>query len=101
MKYDILKVIFDIWCKISGMIPLSNANSTLIIPKLKKINKISERNTAKNIPTYKPISTMYEAFDKRYKLGSLPFESISKNKTAVKTGALLAAIIVNHLKIFS
>ena len=82
------------------MIPRSNADSIPIMPKLKKINIIKERKTAKNIPTYKPITTMYETLDQRYKLGSLLFERISKNKKAVNTGALTAAIIANHLKIF-
>jgi len=70
------------------------------MPKLKKINIIKERKTAKNIPTYKPITTMYETLDQRYKFGSLLFESTSKNKKAVNTGAVTAAIIANHLKIF-
>jgi len=65
-----------------------------------KINRTSVRKTAKNIPIYKPIRTAYEAFDQRYKFGSMLFESVSKNKTAVKTGAIIAEVIANHLKIF-
>ncbi|MEE8565157.1 MAG: hypothetical protein V3S79_02095 [Candidatus Thermoplasmatota archaeon] len=70
------------------------------MPKLKKINIINERKTAINIPIYKPISTMYEALDQRYILGSLPSERIYENKIAVKNGALMAEMIANHLKIF-
>ena len=80
--------------------PLSNADNTPIIPKLMKIISTNARKTAKNMPIYKPIRAAYEAFDQRYKFGSLLFESISKNKKAVKTGAIIAAVIANHLKIF-
>jgi len=97
---DVLGVIPDTWSKISGAIPLSNADNTPIIPKLKEINKTSARKTAKNIPIYKPIRAAYAAFDQRYKFGSLLSESVYKNKTAVKKGAIIAAVIANHLKIF-
>jgi len=80
--------------------PLSNADNNPIIPKLMKIISTNVRKTAKNIPIYIPIRAAYEAFDQRYKFGSLLFESVSKNKTAVKTGAMTTAVIANHLKIF-
>jgi hypothetical protein len=43
---------------------------------------------------------MYETLDQRYMLGSLLVERIYENKIAVKTGALMAEMIANHLKIF-
>ena len=93
-------VILDTWSKISGAAPLSNADNTPIIPKPMKSNNTNTRKTAKNIPIYIPIRAAYEAFDQRYKFGSMFFDSVSKNKTAVNTGAIIAAVIANHLKIF-
>jgi hypothetical protein len=80
--------------------PLSNADNTPIIAKLTKINTTNATKTAKNIPIYKPIRAPYAAFDQRYKFGSVLVESIYKNKTAVKTGAVITAVITDHLKIF-
>jgi len=100
IESDVLGVILDTLCKISGVIPLSNADNIPIIPKLKKVNDISIRKTAKNIPTYNPINVMYETIEPRYKLGSLVVDNVSKNKITVNTGALTAAIIANHLNIF-
>jgi hypothetical protein len=70
------------------------------MPKLTKIIITNVRKIAKNILIYKPKRVAYASFDQRYKFGSLPLVSISKNKTAVKTGAIIAAVIANHLKIF-
>jgi len=100
MESDICGVILDTCVKISGVMPLSNADNTPIMPKPKKNNITNTRKTAKNIPIYKPIRVAIAVFDQRYKFGSVFFDKISKNKTAVKTGAIIAAIIANHLKIF-
>jgi len=64
------------------------------------MNTTNVTKTAKNIPTYKLIRVPYAAFDQRYKFGSVVVESVYKNKTAVKTGAVMTAVITDHLKIF-
>ena len=100
MESDILGVILDTWVKISGVMPLSNADNNPIIPKPKKSNTTNARKTAKNNPIYIPIRAEIAVFDQRYKFGSMFFDKVSKNKTAVNIGAIIAAIIANHLKIF-
>ena len=80
--------------------PFSNADNTPIMPKPRTSSNTNARKTAINIPIYVPIRAPYAAFDQRYKFGSLLFERMSKNKTAVKTGAIIAAVIASLLKIF-
>jgi hypothetical protein len=65
-----------------------------------RINTTNAEKTAINRPIYIPIRAPYEALDQRYKFGSVVVESTYQNKTAVKKGATITAVITDHLKIF-